>query len=169
MRTAIALIAAAALAGGPSAAQAAPADAAQVKRSEDLWATVNVCDTADEPNVIGIRASMPGLGRRAQLYVRFQVQYLAKADGKWHNIESNADSGYVKLGVSRNRVIESGRNFTFLPPSDGGAHTMRGAVTFMWKVKGRTVERLRRFTEGGHPNTVNSDPAGYTAATCQIS
>ena len=41
----------------PSAAPARADDA-------DLWATVNVCDTAAHPNEIGIRASMPG-GKRA--------------------------------------------------------------------------------------------------------
>ena len=144
---------------------AAPASAADA----DLWATVNVCDTEAHPNQIGIRGSMPGLGKRSSLFMRFQIHYLAKADGKWHNIETGADSGYVKLGSSRARVIESGRNFTFLPPPDGGAHTMRGAVTFVWKSGSKTLERLRRFTEDGHPDTVNSDPAGYTAASCQIS
>lgn len=135
----------------------------------DLWATVNVCDTPAHPNKIGIRASMPGIGRRAQLWVRFRVQYLAKADGKWHNIETNADSGYRKLGVSTRRVIESGWSFTFLPPPNGGAHTLRGAVTFVWKRDGRTVRRLRELTEAGHRSTRGADPPGYSAATCLIS
>ena len=35
----------------------APASAAPpVGRSPDLWATVNVCDSAKQPNTIGVRA-----------------------------------------------------------------------------------------------------------------
>jgi hypothetical protein len=155
----------------PAAASAAlpPADPS---RSSDLWATVNVCDHGvKNANAIGIRASMPGLGelRPSVMYARFQVQYLAKADGKWHNILEKADSGYIRLGPSRSRVMEAGRTFTFLPPPDGGAHTLRGSVTFTWKIKNRVVEKLRRFTEEGHAETADSDPPGFTAATCQIS
>ena len=50
----------------------------------------------------------------------------AKADGKWHNLDDSADSAWKKVGIARNRVIESGQNFTFLPPADGGvAHAAR--------------------------------------------
>lgn len=143
---------------------------APLKNSPDLWSTVNVCDTEAHANEIGVRGSMPGLGtQRASLYMRFQVQYLAKADGKWHNIEENADSGFRKLGVSRNRVLESGWTFKFLPPPDGGAHTLRGAVTYVWRVKGRQVRRIRETTESGHRSTAGADPPGFSAATCQIS
>ena len=141
-----------------------------LKKSPDLWATVNICDTEANQDKIGIRGSMPGLGtEKASLYMRFQVQYLAKADGKWHNIEEKADSGYRKLGVSRHRVMESGWTFRFLPPPDGGAHTLRGAVTFVWRVKGRQVRRIRETTEAGHRSTVGADPPGFSAATCSIS
>jgi hypothetical protein len=119
--------------------------------------------------VIGIRGSMPGLGRRSAEFMRFQVQYLAKADGKWHNIQQNADSGWQKLGVATNRVVESGWSFKFLPPPGGGAHTLRGAVTFRWKRHGKTVRTLRRVTETGHRSTEGADPPGYTAETCLIS
>jgi hypothetical protein len=158
-----------ALALVPVPALAAPPPATPIEKSPDLWATVNVCDTVDHPDQIGIRGSMPGLGRRSSLFMRFQVQYLAKADGKWHNIAEKADSGFVKLGVASKRVLESGWTFKFLPPPDGGAHTMRGAVTFEWKVKGRIVKRRREVTEAGHRSTKGADPAGFSAAICQIS
>ena len=148
----------------------APASAATpVERSPDLWATVNICDSPAYPNKIGIRGSMPGLGRRASLWMRFQVHYLAKADGKWHNLEAKGDSGYQKLGVASKRVLESGYTVSFKPPADGGAPTLRGAVTFVWKRKGRTVERRREFTEAGHRSTKGADPPGFSAAICHIS
>ena len=158
-------LAAAALLIAPATASAAP----PVERSRDLWATVNICDTANFPNRIGIRGSMPGLGRRASLYMRFQVHYLAAADGKWHNLEANGDSGYMKIGVASKRVLEGGATFTIKPPADGGAHTLRGAVTFIWKRKGRTVERIREITQGGHRSTKGADPPGFSAAICRIS
>jgi hypothetical protein len=152
-----------------AAAAPAAARSADVRTSSDLWATINVCDTPDFPDTIGIRGSMPGLGRRATLWMRFQVQFLAKADGKWHNLDEAADSTWKKIGVARNRVIESGQNFTFLPPADGGTHTLRGAVWFKWVVRGRVVGKLREITESGHRSTAGADPAGYSAAICQIS
>jgi hypothetical protein len=148
---------------------AAPGAAAQrVKDSPDLWATVNVCDTEARPNTIGIRGSMPGLGRRASLHMRFRVQYLARADGKWHNIAKGADSRWVRLGRSKDRVLESGWSFEFEPPA-GGSHTLRGAVVFQWRVRGRTVRTVRELTEGGHRSTAGADPPGFSAATCRIS
>jgi hypothetical protein len=153
------------------AVSAVPASAriADVRTSSDLWATINVCDTPANPDTIGIRGSMPGLGRRAGLWMRFQVQFLAKADGKWHNLDESADSTWKKVGTARKRVIESGQNFTFLPPADGGAHTLRGAVWFKWVIRGRTVRKLREITESGHRSTAGADPEGYSAAICQIS
>jgi hypothetical protein len=143
--------------------------ATPVERSPDLWATVNICDSTAFPNKMGIRGSMPGLGKRAALWMRFQVHYLAAADGKWHNLEANGDSGYMKLGVARKRVLEGGFTFTIKPPADGGAHTLRGAVTFVWKRNGRTVERRREITEAGHRSTKGADPPGFSAAICRIS
>ncbi len=148
----------------------APASAARpVERSPDLWATVNVCDSPSQPNTIGVRGSMPGLGRRSQLWMRVQVHYLAAADGKWHNVQGKGDSGYMKLGVARKRVIEGGFTVHIPPPADGGVHTLRAAVTFVWKRKGRTVKRVRELTEAGHRSSKGADPPGFSAAVCRIS
>ena len=153
---------------------AAPAGAAvrsdrEIKRSKDLWATVNVCDTPARPNIIGIRGSMPGSGRLETLQMRFQVHYLDRAgDGKWHNLESGADSGWVRVGTARNRPLESGYSFTFAPPAGGGVSTLRGAVTFRWRRKNRTVRRFRELTEVGHRSTRGADPPNFSAATCDL-
>ena len=161
------LIAALALGLAAAPASARPAD---VSRAQDLWATINVCDTLAHPDTIGIRGSMPGLRRVSTLWMRFQVQYFAKDDQKWHNLTGpTARSEWKNLGRARTRVVESGQNFTFLPPAGGGTHTLRGAVWFKWVRKGRTVKKLRRITESGHRSTADSDPAGYSAAICQIS
>ncbi len=160
-----------ALAAEPAAPVAVVSEArSDVADSADLWGTINVCDTEDHANTIGIRGSMPGLGyRRSMLWMRFQVQYFAKADGKWHNIKEEADSGWKKLGLARKRVIESGHNFMFLPPPDGGAHNLRGAVTFRWSARGRVIRKIREVTEPGHKSTAGADPPGFSAGICSIS
>lgn len=163
VRRIVPLVAAlAVLTAGPTAHAADP---------PDLWATVNICDTPAKQNVIGIRGSMPGLGgsRSATLFMRFQVQYFAKSDSKWHNGEKEFDSGWRRLGKSTSKVIESGHSFTFEPPAGGGSHTLRGAITFRWMRNGRRVRQLRRLTEAGHKSTKGADPEGYSAATCLIS
>ena len=52
-------------------AAAAPAQAGH----PDLWATVNVCDTAAFPDAMGVRASMPGNGTRQRMYMRFNASW----------------------------------------------------------------------------------------------
>ena len=156
-----------AVGGGPSSSAPAPAVAAAKKpkptnlqKSKDLWATINVCDTADKANTVGIRGAMPGLGnRRSRLAMRIRVQYKSKTDGKWKKAGPTADSGWKRVGSTLRQVIESGQNFTFRPPTDGGSHLLRGSVRFRWKRGGKVVARERRITEGGHRTSV-ADPEG---------
>jgi hypothetical protein len=129
---------------------------------------VNVCDTADHPDTVGIRASMPGSGvRKERMYVRFQLQY-QRADGTWHNIGAGGDSGFIGLGSGKYRARQTGRNFTVQPPASG-SFVLRGAVTFVWRLGGAVVGRARTRTRAGHPGTAGADPAGFTAATCEVS
>src|SRR4051794_41784270 len=61
-------------------ALAVPAPAAAARTP---WATVNVCDTASNPDTIGIRGSMRGAVAAAPgLFMRFQGQY-QRRDGSW--------------------------------------------------------------------------------------
>src|SRR3954449_77738 len=111
--------------------------AAAAQRSSDLWATVNVCDTAAKPNTIGIRGSMPGLERRATLRMRFRVQYLAP-DGRWLAVRRNADSRWRKVGLRSGGRVESGWSFEFAPPRSGDV-VLRGVVNFQWRRGGKVV------------------------------
>jgi hypothetical protein len=136
----------------------------------DLWATINVCDTAAHPNTIGIRGSMPGRGKKVVLWMRFQVQYLSASDGKWHNIVANADSKWRNLKSAKSsQAVDSGQDFEFLPPPNGGSMTLRGAVSFKWVKHGHILRKLRRITTAGHRSSKGADPPGYSAATCVIS
>lgn len=138
-----------------------------ITKSKDLWATVNICDTADHPDTIGIRASMPGSGRKAErMYMRFQLQYFDQQEKAWHSIGASGDSGFVPLGSARKRSPrEYGRNFTVRRPSSG-AFYLRGAVTFEWRKGGETVRLARKRTTSKHAGTAGADPKGFSANKC---
>ena len=141
---------------------AAPAEA----RKGDAWATVNVCDTATNPNTIGIRGSMPGLKRKTRMTMRFRVQYLD--DGVWRLVRKGADSGQQPVATARRGRHDAGWSFKFEPPESGPAIELRGLVIFTWKRSGQTVRRERHTTTAGHPGTAGADPAGYSAGSCYI-
>lgn len=137
--------------------------------SKEIWATINVCDTAKSPNTIGVRGSMPGLGHKpSKLQMRFQVQFKSKATGEWKNAGDSADSGWQTVGRTVRQVVESGQNFTFSPPTDGGFHQLRGSVRFRWQREGATRAYQQRFTEAGHRSTAGADPKDFSAGFCEI-
>jgi hypothetical protein len=138
---------------------AAPARGA----GSDLWATVNVCDTAAHPNEIGVRASMPG-APHTRLLMRFRVQYRDPADGRWRYVR-DADSGWTRAGRGR-ATRESGYSFEV---AGEGPRVLRGVVDYRWLRRHHAPRRARRITEGGHRSTAGADPADYSAATCRIS
>ena len=87
-----------ALVGAITAAQAARAS----DDTRNVWATVNVCDTASAPNTIGIRASMPGSRTGAEVrWMRFVVEYHSEADDRWRRLAAGGDSGYLRVGRGR--------------------------------------------------------------------
>ena len=137
------------------------------------WATVNVCDTASNPDTIGIRGSMPAqITTRppaSELFMRFQVQY-QRSDGSWRFLSAGSDSGFIDIGRARGRgARQAGHSFVVTPPRAGNVYTLRGLVTFDWRAKdGTVVRRLRKRTTAGHRSTAGADPAGFSAADCTI-
>jgi hypothetical protein len=164
MRSVLMIMLAAALLAPPTAAGQPARPAAP---EEEPWATVNVCDTQAHPNQIGIRGSMQGLARRTRMHMRFRVQY-QRSDGTWRAVENGADSRWQKVASGRRGEHDAGWTFEFKPPAVGGAHILRGVVSFQWRRGDRVVERARRITEPGHPGTAGADPADFSAATCAI-
>ena len=148
----------------------APAHAADFQKSRHLWATVNVCDTERNPDTLGVRASMPGSRRKGEtMWMRFRVQYFSEREQLWHNFSAGdgTDSGYVKVGRhARYRSRQSGFLFPF-SPEVGERYRLRGAVEFQWRNGRRVMRNAREITQGGREPTV-ADPAGYSAATCEI-
>lgn len=160
------------LAGAGLAALAvtlAVAPGAGAARSRDPWATINVCDTLAHPDTIGVRGSMPaGRQRRARMYMRFAVQYLRSSDGSWQDVAAGGDSGFVYVGRARHRPRQAGRLFELAPPA-GGSWTLRGLVTFEWRLQGRVLRHVRLATTVGHRSSAGADPPGYSSDTCVIS
>jgi hypothetical protein len=140
------------------------APSAALARDPQPWATVNVCDTAKQPDTIGIRASMPGSPKGVRLSMRFRVQYKVDED-TWADVE-DADSGWRLIGTAKGVPVESGWSFSFTKPSK--AVTLRGVVRFRWR-KGDALPRTAEAaTEGGHRSAAGSDPVGYSAASCSL-
>jgi hypothetical protein len=162
------LLAAATLAVLALPAAAGAKGAPSIYTSKDLWATVNICDTADHPDTVGIRGSMPGSGfADERMFMRFQLQYFRASDKRWHNIGTSGDAGFIAVGSGRFKKREAGRNFTVRPPSSG-SFILRGAVTFEWRKDGEVVRRARKRTRSGHVGTRGADPADFSAATCEV-
>jgi hypothetical protein len=156
---------------GACAAVPAGAGAAghTVYDSKYLWATVDVCDTPKHPNAIGIRGSMPGSGvAKERMFLRIQVQYRSRTDGRWHNIAKGADSAWLPLGSGRYRARQAGADFAFVPPAGGRGVRLRGAVTFEWRIGAKVVRHARVRTTSGHVAAAGADPAGFSAASCVI-
>jgi hypothetical protein len=153
----------------PSGAIAAGGKAPTIDKSPLLWATINVCDTPQHPDTVGIRASMPGSGRtQERMFMRFRIQYLDVTKQRWTDLGPTADSGFLLVGSARYRRRESGRNFSISPPPLGQSFQLRGVVTFEWRKGDQVVRRARKRTRSGHKGTLGSDPAGFTAADCVI-
>jgi len=145
---------------------AAPADA---RRASHLWATINVCDTKEAPDTIGVRARMPGDGTKRRMWMRFRTQFYSDEDFAWKYVTSGGRSPWVEVGSAIFAFKETGYEFQFDPPAAGASFLLRGVVEFQWRSKGgKVVRRTRKFTEKGH-RTRGADPPGYSAARCRIS
>ena len=155
--------------GLPAAAPAATAKKASSRATikADLWATVNICDTREHPDTIGIRGSMPGSGKaKERMYMRFQLQFFDQQEKEWKDTGTSGDSGFVRVGsAARRRARETGKNFTVRPPRTG-AFYLRGAVAFEWRRGKKVTRRLRRTTTSKHRRTAGADPASFSANKC---
>jgi hypothetical protein len=149
-----------------------PADAARrrrvdLHRSKLTWATIDVCNTKAHPNVMGIRASMPGSGVRSErMFMSFRVQY-QDPKGRWQFV-SGESSGPRDVGSGAFRVRQSGFDFPFVRPPSAAPVLVRGAVKLEWRRRGRAVATARIHTTAGHSPAAGADPPGYSAATCRI-
>jgi hypothetical protein len=163
---------------GAALALLAPAPASAL-RTELLWATVNICDTSAHPNMIGVRASMPGNRRRQRMYMRFSAEFFSEARRSWRLVHGSGRSRWMYVGSSRYRSRQAGFTFSFDPPAAGGRFLLRGAVDFQWRARKRArhgrrrarwavARRAHRVTHGGFSGVAGGDPPGSSLGSCSI-
>jgi hypothetical protein len=145
------------------------ADAAAPKTPKNLWATVNICDTAKHPDKFGVRARMPGDGTHERMFMRFTAQF--RGSSGWVRVKGGR-TGWLKAGSAFFVHQETGFTFPINVPK-GASFTMRGVVDFQWRRRRKhgsgfkVVRHAHRVTQGGHGSDL-SDPAGFSAARCVV-
>lgn len=143
----------------------APASASHAR---DLWATVNICDTERNANVLGVRASMPGNGTKQTMWMRFRASYFDRATERWRDVGGTSRSPWIKVGDARFRSRQAGRKFEIAPPAPSTSHVVRGLVEYQWRRGRKVVRRRKQKTLSGHPTGRHGDPRGYSAGVCEI-
>ena len=141
--------------------------------SRRLWATVNVCDTFDSPDAMGIRASMPGNGTGQRMYMRFSAQWYSSLRG-WLDVP-NGRSPWIYVGSARYAARQAGYSLDFQTPPFGRAYILRGTVQFQWRSQRRAKRsgyRIARehtaLTTTGLRGVRGGDPKGTSKAMCAI-
>jgi hypothetical protein len=147
-------------------ALALPAPAAA--STGDLWATINICDTQKNPNVLGVRASMPGNGTGQTMWMRFRASYYDRSTEQWYDVGGDSISPWIKVGDAQYKARQAGRKFYIDPPVPTTSHVVRGVVDFRWRRKRETVRREQRVTLSGHSTGRHAEPRGYSAGLCEI-
>jgi hypothetical protein len=172
---------------GPSYGIAAASD------TPELWATVNICDTARAPDSMGVRASMPGNSRSRRMYMRFTAQYWSRSRQDWAPVAGSGVSPWVFAGSARYERRQAGWTFEFAPPPPGVTFTMRAIVEFEWRAsrervarrgrskrkrsfdlrgpsasRAKVVRSVTRTTETGIAGVHGGDPEGTSKAMCLI-
>jgi hypothetical protein len=140
--------------------------ASSVLQSRQLWATINICNPKDQPDILGVRGSMPSDGRaRDKMYMSCRLQYVDSSTKHWADLGGTKPSFvYVGAGAAR----QGGQSFQLMPIAGRPAFTLRGLVEFQWR-RGKTVlESARRPTTAPHTSLAGADPRGFSAASCQI-
>jgi hypothetical protein len=133
---------------GQGAAGDLVAASAHSRRSEadahPFWATVNVCDTKDSPNSLGIRTSVPGNGTRQRIFARYTAQWWSEADQKWLTVEGSGVTPWLLVGSADMASRQAGWTFTFVQPPEGTTYVMRGVVELEWRDTAAAAKRVRR-------------------------
>jgi len=136
-------------------------------RSRELWATIDVCSPADQPDYVGVRGSMPGdkhAHDRMYMSFRLQVQTSTK---QWIDLASEAAPSYVYVGPGSS-VRQDGQSFQLVPKTGMAASTLRGVVDYQWRRGKKVLQSASRDTTAAHKSVSGADPAGYSKAECVI-
>jgi len=146
----------------PSAAQIHTAISGAT-RSKALWATVNVCDTDSQPQMLGIRGQMPSLGFPVAMSMSIQAQYFSSSKKRFEPVPNG--QRIVNLGQATKTLRQGGADFQF----ERHSGTLRGVITFAWTYRGSTIGHAVRTTTAGHPDADFGSPRHFSASACKIS
>jgi hypothetical protein len=145
--------------------------------AELLWATVNICDTFDSPDAMGLRASMPGNGREQRMYMRFAAQWYSGIRQAWVDVPRGV-SPWLYAGSAKYVSRQLGWTFDFVTPSYGKAYILRGTVEYQWRARKKAKGARRsswkvaksgaQFTRTGVKGVDGGDPKGTSKAMCAI-
>jgi len=136
---------------GQSGAGGFATASARSHRSDDagdgrpFWATVNICDTKDSPNALGIRTSVPGNGTQQRIFARYTAQWWSEADQAWLTVEGSGVTPWVLVGSADMASRQAGWTFTFVQPEQGTTYVMRGVVELEWRDTAAAAKRVRRI------------------------
>jgi len=135
--------------GGQGAAGDLMAASAHSKRSEaddrPFWATVNVCDTKNSPNALGIRTSVPGNGTQQRIFARYTAQWWSEADQQWLTVAGSGVTPWTLVGSADMASRQAGWTFAFVQPPEGTPYVMRGVVELEWREKADAARRVKRL------------------------
>ena len=152
----------AAAATKPPTLQQMRAAAAKAERSTDLWATVNICNTAKYPDTIGIRGQMPALGFAATLQMQITLDYYSLATASLKPVPKA--HMLVSLGTVTSGDYQDGVTFKVKPPA-----ILSGTIKFFWRSGTTLLGSAIKHASGGEKGVDQSDPGGFSAATCRMS
>ena len=129
--------------------------------SRTLWATVNICNTRHHPDVIGLRGQMPALGFPAAQEMTVRLFYWNFKRSRFELIQGVEQR--LSLGTITHGTVQAGAEFRFKPPV-----ILSGEITFRWYREGRLLASITRLTSHGDRGVNDSDPPGYSTATCRM-
>ena len=109
-----------------------------------FWATVNVCDTKNSPNALGIRTSVPGNGTRQHIFARYTAQWWSEVDQNWLTVEGSGVTPWVPVGSADMSSRQAGWTFSFVQPPEGTTYVMRGVVELEWRDTAAAAKRVHR-------------------------
>jgi hypothetical protein len=129
---------------GGLAAASAHSNRSDAGDDRPFWATVNICDTKNSPNALGIRTSVPGNGTKQRIYSRYTAQWWSEADQEWLTVEGSGMTPWIPVGNADMASRQAGWTFTFVQPPEGTTYVMRGVVELEWRDTAAAAKRARR-------------------------
>jgi hypothetical protein len=129
---------------GGLAAASAHSNRSDAGDDRPFWATVNICDTKNSPNALGIRTSVPGNGTQQRIFSRYTAQWWSEADQEWLTVEGSGATPWVPIGSADMASRQAGWTFTFVQQHEGTTYVMRGVVELEWRDTAAAAKRARR-------------------------